>query len=126
MLGKIQATGSKLFARGGVITGRIMNTSNVWLTKSIYYGKVGAELSKEIYRKEGLTPPNVDEFKSVYAKLLGLGKEYSKKPTELLNMAKSLKKNDLLKYGSYGVQILGFFSLGEVIGRRKLVGYKHY
>lgn len=92
----------------------------------IYYGKVGAELSKHVYIKEGLQPPNWSDFRLVYTKLYKQALSLSTRPNDFCTVLKNLQKNDVIKYGSYGIQFLGLYSLGEIIGRRKVVGYNNY
>lgn len=96
------------------------------VNKSIYWTKVTGELAKQIYLKEKLSPPSIAEFQSVYQTLYKKALEYSTKPKEVLSIAKNLTKNDFLNYGAIGVQIVGLFSLGEIIGRRQLVGYPQF
>lgn len=96
------------------------------VNKSIYWSKVTGELAKQIYLKEKLSPPSIAEFQSVYQTLYKKALEYATKPKEVLSFAKNLSKNDFLNYGAIGVQIVGLFSLGEIIGRRQLVGYPQF
>lgn len=115
MLGRIQA-----------LTTSLITKTSALATKTVYYGKVGAELSKQVYLKEGLQPPSVTDFKKVYLNLYSKTLQYVVKPKEVLSVFKNIQKNDALKYGAYGIQLLGFYSVGEVIGRRKVVGYRNY
>lgn len=115
MLGRIQA----------FTTGLVTKTTS-FATRTIYYGKVGAELSKQVYLKEGLQPPSIADFKKVYSQLYKKSLHYAVKPKEVVEIVKTLSKNDALRYGAFAVQIVGFYSIGEVIGRRHLVGYKNY
>ncbi|AMD22591.1 HHL179Cp [Eremothecium sinecaudum] len=96
------------------------------VSKTVYYGKVGAELSKTVYFKEGLQPPNFSDFEMVYWRLYKQFLQASTKPKESIAAIKGLGKQEWIKYGSYGVQFLGLYSIGEVIGRRHIVGYKNY
>ncbi|KAF6009252.1 hypothetical protein HII13_003597 [Brettanomyces bruxellensis] len=97
---------------------------------SWYWTKVFGNVAKQIYIKEGLTPPNASEFRKVYDDAVKQGlllvrdpKRYS---TSLLRVAQTSTSGDYLKYGCYLIQILGFFALGEIVGRRKLAGYPDY
>ncbi|CAD6646672.1 XXYS1_4_G0021960.mRNA.1.CDS.1 [Saccharomyces cerevisiae] len=107
-------------------TSGLVSKANLLSSKALYYGKVGAEISKQIYLKEGLQPPTVAQFKSVYSNLYKQSLNFALKPTEVLACLRNIQKNELLKYGAYGIQLIGFYSVGEIIGRRKLVGYKHH
>lgn len=115
MLGRIQS----------ITTGLISKTS-AFATKTIYYGKVGAELSKQVYLKERLQPPSIDEFKRAYIGLYQRGSFYASRPKDVINLVKAFKKDDYIKYSALLIQLLGFYSVGEIIGRRKIVGYKNY
>lgn len=115
MLGRIQS-----------FTTSLISKTTSLATKTVYYGKVGAELSKQVYLKEGLQPPSVGDFQKVYSQLYKNILHYSVKPKEVAGLLKSIGKNDIVKYGSYAIQIVGFYSVGEIIGRRHLVGYKNY
>lgn len=119
MLARIQTVGTSLITK---------TTSLVTITveKTVYCGKVTGELSKQIYKSEKLQPPSLDEFKLVYKSLYTNSLRYVKTPEQAFNCLKAAGKNDLLKYGAIGIQLLGFYSVGEVIGRRKLVGYNNY
>ncbi|KAK7202683.1 mitochondrial ATP synthase g subunit-domain-containing protein [Myxozyma melibiosi] len=91
--------------------------------ETLYWSKVIAEVAKQVYLKEGLAPPSVETFKSTY---LSFSQKFLSKlasPEAVIDSAKSIDRQTVYRYTAYGVQIVGFFSLGEVIGRRKLVGY---
>lgn len=115
MLSRVQNIGVKLTARA----------TNL-LSSTVYYGKVGAELSKQVYKTEKLQPPTLNEFKTVYTKIFNKSLYYVERPKDVINCASKITKDDVLKYGIFGIQLLGFYSVGEVIGRRKLVGYRSY
>ncbi|AAS51896.1 ADL025Wp [Eremothecium gossypii ATCC 10895] len=100
--------------------------ASFFVSKTVYCGKVAGELTKTVYFKEGLQPPNISDFEMVYWRLLKQFKNAAAHPQQTLASVKSLGKNDLVKYGAVGVQMLGLYSLGEAIGRRHLVGYTNY
>ncbi|CCK71175.1 F1F0 ATP synthase subunit g KNAG_0G01170 [Huiozyma naganishii CBS 8797] len=119
MLGRLQSN-------GGALVGRVVNMTTKAVNVSLYYGKVGAELSKQVYLKEKLQPPSWADFQSVYLKLYQSSLRLANSPKAAIDCLSQIPKNDLIKYGSIGVQLVGFYSVGEVIGRRKLVGYRTY
>lgn len=91
---------------------------------AVYWGKVGAEIGKVVYKSEGLAPPSQAQFTKVYQSLFKtlqspaeqkalLGKLASFQPT----------REGAVKAAVYGVQGLAFFSVGEIIGRRSVFGY---
>ncbi|GMM53966.1 F1F0 ATP synthase subunit G [Maudiozyma humilis] len=119
MLARIQNTATSLVTRTTALVTKTVE-------KTVYTGKVTSELAKQIYKSEKLQPPSLNEFKAVYKNLYASSLRYIQTPQQAVNCFKATSKNDFLKYGAFGVQLLGFYSVGEVIGRRKLVGYKHY
>ena len=106
-----------------VITSIVTKTTGL-ANCAVYWAKVGAELSKAVYKGEGLKPPSSKEFELVYKNAL----KFIKTPSEqqkFLEQAKNFKptKECAYKAGIYGIQLLAFFSVGEVIGRRQLTTY---
>ncbi len=87
-------------------------------------------VAKQIYTKEGLTPPKTAEFRKVYddavKQCLLLVRDPKRYSTSLIRAAQTSSSGDYVRYGCYLVQILGFFALGEIVGRRKLSGYPDY
>ncbi|KAF9542044.1 hypothetical protein CPC08DRAFT_717016 [Agrocybe pediades] len=67
-------------------------------------------VTKEFKIQEGLQPPKLDAFKSAHGSL------WSQSPTP--------DCGELGRVGVYGLQVYGIFKIGEIIGRRHVVGYK--
>lgn len=71
-----------------------------------------------------MAPPSIKQFETVYQNAF----KWLKTPAEqqkLIEQAKAYKPNaqDAVKYGVYGIQLAGFFALGEIVGRRQIFGY---
>ena len=98
--------------------------------KSIYYTKVALELSKSVYVKEGLAPPTAAEVTKVYECALKQANSFAKDPKAFADLvaknAQGFSKDEILRYICYFIQVVGFFSLGEIIGRRNVVGYAEH
>lgn len=98
--------------------------------KTVYYSKVAVELAKQVYVKEGLNPPTVAEFTKVYECGVKLLVDFSKNPKGFADLvaknAQGFKKDEILRYICYFIQVVGFFSLGEIVGRRHVVGYSEH
>ncbi|CDK27051.1 unnamed protein product [Kuraishia capsulata CBS 1993] len=113
-----------------VSTSAITTKASDLASKTVYWSKVTAELAKEVYKKEGFAPPSVAEFQKVYESLYKDALKFALDPKAAVKYAKtifnSLDKKTSITYGSYLVQILGLFSLGEIVGRRQLVGYPSF
>ena len=113
------------------IVTKATNTVNSLVAKStqlancaVYWGKVTAEVGKVIYKKEGLAPPSQKDFQTLYNSAVKFVKsgEQQKKFLEEAAAFKPTKANTV-KAAIYGTQLLAFFSIGEIIGRRKVFGY---
>lgn len=91
---------------------------------AVYWSKVGAEVGKVVYKSEGLAPPSQQQFQQVYQNAFKLIKS-PQQQKELLAKASQFRpgKECAAKAAIYGTQLLAFFSVGEIIGRRSLFGY---
>ncbi|KAG9300685.1 hypothetical protein G9A89_023483 [Geosiphon pyriformis] len=94
----------------------------------IYNFKVVKETAKEVWVKEDLSPPNKKEFDIAWSNIV---KQYNWLRNELPNLDSETLKRLFLKeprqYAIYAVRSFEVFSLfvvGEIIGRRSLIGYK--
>lgn len=97
-----------------------------YVSKTVYWSKVSAELGKQVWLKEKLSPPSIQEIQSIYQTIYTQGFYYAQRPVEFLSILKSLDKNFAINSAAYLVQFAGLFALGEAIGRRKLIGYPSF
>ncbi|KAE8220670.1 hypothetical protein CF319_g5840 [Tilletia indica] len=88
------------------------------ITESVTYNlrTVGA-LAKQVYVAERLAPPTSTEsilsaYKSIWA--------FASNPAQWTRL---VQNGDWKKVGIYSVEALGIFTIGEMIGRRSIVGY---
>lgn len=107
----------------------LANKTQDLVNKTVYWSKVSLELGKYMWVKEGMSPPTVETFKKVYTQdfvnYYAKFKQYCEQPRQAIPKILALGKNDYIRGGAAVVQVLGFFSLGEIIGRRHVYGYKH-
>ncbi|GMM51508.1 F1F0 ATP synthase subunit G [Starmerella bacillaris] len=101
------------------------------LTKTtIFYSKVAGEIGKYVWQKEGMALPSLAEFQqsftNAYKSTVDLGLAFSQKPAAGLHYARNLKKDDYIKGGAVLIQLAGIFSIGEMIGRGHIYGYKKH
>ncbi|CCH59881.1 hypothetical protein TBLA_0C00650 [Henningerozyma blattae CBS 6284] len=115
-----------MLSRFQTLATRFAPKASQWTTKSVYYGKIGSELSKQVYFREGLQPPSLGEFSSVYRNLYEEFIHIIQNPNAFYQRCSQVSSKQVVKFCAYGIQVLGFYSLGEIIGRRKLVGYNNY
>ncbi|EMG49462.1 hypothetical protein G210_5770 [Candida maltosa Xu316] len=83
-----------------------------------YWFKVSSEVAKTVYQKEGLQPPTLKEFETVYKKAFADLKN-PQQQEKIFNQITSYKptKESLIQYGSLAIQAAGFFAAGEIVGR---------
>ncbi|CAK9436882.1 uncharacterized protein LODBEIA_P14040 [Lodderomyces beijingensis] len=115
---------SAIVSKAAQLADSIISKSNELVSKSVYWSKVSWETTKIVAQKEGLNPPTAKQFETAYKnawKYLTDAKDQQK----LLQEAKSFKLDtkSAVQLGVYGIQIAGFFTVGEVIGRRRIFGY---
>lgn len=83
---------------------------------AVYDAKVAGEIAKQVYTKEGMSFPSGKQFSEA--------QQYVQK--DLLNAStwKNITKRDVAKGAVVAAEIYTFFLIGEVVGRRNLIGYK--
>ncbi|KAF8242139.1 hypothetical protein K440DRAFT_619185 [Wilcoxina mikolae CBS 423.85] len=114
---------AKLVAKTGGRTGKVLKQVQAAIPPTIYYGKVAIELSKLVFRGQKMTPPDLATFQSTYRSLLD-PKTLNTFACSAIESVRTMNKKDLAFLGVLSAEILGFFTVGEIIGRRKLVGYR--
>lgn len=107
----------------GFVNNAISKSSQL-ANQSLYWGKVTGEVGKLVFKNEGLTPPSGKQFEQVYQSALKFIKS-PQQQKEALNKAAQFRptKQDAVKAAVYGTHLLAFFSVGEIIGRRHIIGY---
>lgn len=83
----------------------------------VYNAKVVGSLAKQVYIMEKLAPPTsfsvvADAYRKIFASVTS--------PTWWTH---TVPAGDWKKLALYGTEALGFFSIGEIIGKRRIVGY---
>ncbi|KAI3402989.1 TMS1 [Candida oxycetoniae] len=115
---------SAIVSKATGMVSSLITKSGELVNCAIYWTKVGADLSKIVIEKEGFAPPTVKQFEAVYQNAF----KFLKSPQEqqkFLQKAKDFRPDakTAVQYSAYGIQIAGFFTVGEIIGRRQLFGY---
>ncbi|TEB31714.1 hypothetical protein FA13DRAFT_1732596 [Coprinellus micaceus] len=82
----------------------------------VYNLSVAREVLKQIYHAERLAPPNFAAVREAYAQIW----TSVSSPAALRSFASS---GQVAQVGVYGLQAYGVFKIGEIIGRRSLIGY---
>lgn len=121
----VNSTASQAQGRVGRLVGAVQGL----VPKATYYGRVGLEVGKLIVQQRSMAPPSIQTMQGYLQPALNA----LRNPSQLAN---SMNPNTILaqirgassaQYWSAGViaaEVLGFFSVGEIIGRFKVVGYR--
>ncbi|KTW25586.1 hypothetical protein T552_03447 [Pneumocystis carinii B80] len=122
---KLVATGQKIFKTLIIAAKKscekIKTSSNVFYQPNNYrvsleYNvQVAKELIKQVWIQERLRPPSVAEIKYTYREI----PKYTN-----ISYFYSLSQKEWIQLGIFSLQVYGFFKIGEIIGRRHIVGYK--
>ncbi|KAF8625051.1 hypothetical protein AX15_005581 [Amanita polypyramis BW_CC] len=82
-----------------------------------YNFAVARELVKQVYRAERLSPPNFQTVQTAYSIL------FSRAASPAF-WREAVVSGEIVRIFVYGLEAYGIFKIGEIIGRRSLVGYK--
>ena len=119
-LATAQATAEQVWAKVKTALGPVGNTAGRLLGSYkeplVYNFSVVREIAKQIYVAERLAPPNLAAVKAAYCSLWS----QIAAPGALRTLAQS---GQVAQVGIYGLQAYGIFKIGEIVGRRSLVGY---
>ncbi|EOR04663.1 hypothetical protein E3P92_01044 [Wallemia ichthyophaga] len=82
-----------------------------------YNAQVSKELLKQVYQAEKLSPPSsFSQVASTWSSILS-------KATQRQTYAQLLESGQWAKVGVIGLEAYGIFKIGEILGKRRLVGY---
>ncbi|KAK6533295.1 hypothetical protein TWF694_002248 [Orbilia ellipsospora] len=106
----------------------------------VYYSKVAAELAKHVYRGQQMSPPSLEAFQKFYSPYVspllnpsswwGHIKSIRPRisslpdPEAALQSIQAVPKQTVAQYAVLAAECIGFFTVGTMIGRRKIVGYR--
>jgi F-type H+-transporting ATPase subunit g len=119
---------------------------------TIYYSRVGLELARIIFRGQQMSPPyvirgqdtcmvsltagsTVAQFQSYFQPVVNAARNprslmstasstaNSVNPESVLSSIRNVNGRQLAAVGIVFAEVLGFFTVGEMVGRMKLVGY---
>ncbi|PWZ01024.1 hypothetical protein BCV70DRAFT_216340 [Testicularia cyperi] len=103
---------------GGPVVKRVEGLLGGYSEPIKYNLSVAGSVAKQVYVAEGLAPPtSLNTIVSAYRQIWA-------KASDKTYWAQLLTKGEWRKFGIYAVEAYGIFTIGEMIGRRSLVGYK--
>ncbi|EPE10187.1 atp synthase subunit g [Ophiostoma piceae UAMH 11346] len=113
--------------RVGGRTGKVINFIEGQTPFVVYYSRVGLELSRLVFHAQKMAPPPFatfqTAFESAYKQLQNPAK-LIQSATSVVKSARSVTPTQLAAGGVLAAELLGFFTVGEIIGRFKLIGYR--
>ncbi|KAI1749679.1 GroES-like protein [Xylaria castorea] len=131
--GAAKGVASSLSKVGGR-TARLVAFVEKQVPTVIYYSKVGAEVTKIVFRSQKMSPPPMQTFQTYFqnvwknpTSLLQSASQTAAKtaqqPASLVSRVQNLSRAQLITGGVIAAECLGFFTVGEMIGRFKIIGY---
>ncbi|KIK50894.1 hypothetical protein GYMLUDRAFT_234429 [Collybiopsis luxurians FD-317 M1] len=121
VLSSTQQTASKAFDSAKKMAGPLGETAanllGSYQQPVLYNLAVFREIVKHVYRAEGLSPPSVETVRSAYKTLWS-------NATSVAFWQKAVNSGEILRIGIYGLEAYGIFKIGEMVGRRSIIGYK--
>ncbi|XP_014551881.1 hypothetical protein COCVIDRAFT_19920 [Bipolaris victoriae FI3] len=119
--------------------GRMVNFVQGIIPRATYYGKVGLELGKLIAQQRNMQPPSVQTMQNYIQPALNALRNPStlfsrmaseansatqQSPANVIAQIRNVTRAQWYSIGVIAAEVIGFFSVGEIIGRFKLVGYR--
>ncbi|PFH59136.1 hypothetical protein XA68_12776 [Ophiocordyceps unilateralis] len=123
--GAVRSAASTLGRIGGR-TGRLIAFAERQTPFVVYYSKVGLEMSKIIVHGQKMAPPSWTTFQTYYQNLWRALQSGSliQSPQTMMQQMRALSTTQLVAGGVVAAECLGFFTVGEILGRFKLIGYR--
>ncbi|KAJ5925885.1 hypothetical protein N7454_007395 [Penicillium verhagenii] len=98
---------------GGPV-GKVVSFVDSMIPPTLYYSKVGIELGRLVFRGQNMAPPNLATFQSYFQPLIN----------NFLARVRNASPKELALAGVTAAEVIGFFTVGEMIGRWNLIGYR--
>ncbi|KAK7397546.1 ATP synthase subunit G atp20 [Neonectria punicea] len=107
-------------------TGKVISFVERQIPLVVYYSKVGLEVGKIVFHGQKMSPPSAATFQTYYQNLLQSiqNRSFTQSSQNLIQSARNISTPQLAAGGVVVAELLGFFTVGEMIGRFKLVGYR--
>ncbi|KAJ5088554.1 ATP synthase subunit G atp20 [Penicillium angulare] len=125
----ISNAASALRKVGGPV-GKVVSFVDSMIPPTLYYSRVGLELGKLVFRGQNMSPPNLATFQSYFQPLINLSrnpaalKSVNISPANFLARIRNASPKELAFAGVTAAEVVGFFTIGEMIGRMNIVGYR--
>lgn len=122
---------SEYLGKIGGRTGRLIAWTERQIPPTVYWTRVGLELTKLVFQGQKMTPPSYATFQNYFQRVV---KSYKNPaalfqsapnatPSNVISSFRNINSTHLVSWAVITAELLGFFTVGEMIGRFKLVGY---
>ncbi|KAJ5099964.1 ATP synthase subunit G atp20 [Penicillium argentinense] len=114
---------------GGPV-GKVVSFVDSMIPPTLYYSRVGLELGKLVFRGQNMNPPNMATFQSYFQPLINAAKNpatfknLNVSPQNFLARVRNASPKELALAGVTAAEVIGFFTVGEMVGRMNIVGYR--
>ncbi|BGP14525.1 hypothetical protein JCM10213_005186 [Rhodosporidiobolus nylandii] len=98
-------------------SGAVGNALGSYKEPVLYNAAVAKELAKQVYVAEKLTPPSFAQFSYTF-------RQFAQQAPHLSFWQKLYESGEYKRWLLYAVEAYGIFKIGEMVGRRHVVGYK--
>jgi len=107
-------------------TGKVIGFIERQIPFVVYYSKVGLEIGKFVFHNQKMSPPNMATFQTTYQNIIKSiqNRTIIQSSQNLVQQVRNIGPAQLAAGGVVAAEVLGFFTVGEMIGRFKLVGYR--
>ncbi|KAJ5682909.1 hypothetical protein N7462_006074 [Penicillium macrosclerotiorum] len=115
---------------GGPV-GKVVSFVDSMIPPTVYYSKVGLELGKLVFRGQGMAPPSMATFQSYFQPLINVARNpaaiknlSAPSPQGFLGRVRNANAKEIALVGVTVAEVIGFFTVGEMVGRMNIVGYR--
>ncbi|KAK4992846.1 ATP synthase subunit G atp20 [Elasticomyces elasticus] len=132
-LSKVTTAATNTVSSIGGRTGRLINYVQSLIPPTIYYSRVGLELAKLVFQGQKMSVPSMSHFQSYTQPIMHAmrnpGSLFNQtantagSPTSMLSRLRNFDSQQMISTGVVAAEVIGFFTVGEMIGRRKIIGY---
>jgi F-type H+-transporting ATPase subunit g len=134
-ISRVGSSAYSALSRIGGRTGRLIAFVESLIPPTVYYSRVGLELARIVFKGQNMAPPPLSQFQSYFQPLINvfrnpraIGSSVSSlassvNPESFLSSVRNVNSRQLTTVGIVFAEALGFFTVGEMLGRLKVVGY---
>ncbi|KAF7846021.1 hypothetical protein BT93_L5570 [Corymbia citriodora subsp. variegata] len=109
-------------------TGKLIGYVQAMIPPTIYYSRVGLELARLVARGQKMSPPNMASFQSYGQRVMNAARnplaQGPSDPSQAVSSVLRMDSKQLAVAGVVAAEVIGFFTVGECIGRMKFIGYR--